>query len=72
MTLIRDDEDAELPDVVRVAAQATLLLIKKYISLMNDCELYIIAIGMPCHQYLLSLRLLTIPSYVSGQKTEVV
>ena len=45
MTLVRDDEDSELPDVVRVAAQAVLLLIDKYYSLMKDCELYVIAIG---------------------------
>jgi len=46
MTRVRDDPEKELPSVVRVAAQATLLLIKKYYALMNDCELYIIAIGM--------------------------
>jgi hypothetical protein len=45
MTLVRDDDDSELPDVVRVAAQAVLLLIDKYYSLMKDCELYVIAIG---------------------------
>jgi hypothetical protein len=45
MTLVCDDEDAELPNVVRVAAQAVLLLINKYYSLMKDCELYTIAIG---------------------------
>jgi hypothetical protein len=45
MTLVRDDEDMELPNVVRVAAQAVLLLIDKYYRLMKDCELYTIAIG---------------------------
>lgn len=45
MTLVRDDDDSELPNVVRVAAQAALLLIDKYYSLMKDCELYVIAIG---------------------------
>ena len=30
MTLVCDDEDMELPNVVRVAAQAVLLLIDKY------------------------------------------
>ena len=45
MILVRDDEDAELPNVVCVAAQAVLLLINKYYSLMKGCELYVIAIG---------------------------
>jgi hypothetical protein len=44
MTAVRDDEDSELPNVICVAAQATLLLIEKYFSLINDCELYLIAI----------------------------
>ena len=45
MTLVCDDEDSELTNVVQVAAQAVLLLIDKYYTLMKDCELYIIAIG---------------------------
>jgi hypothetical protein len=45
MTLLCDDEDMELPNVVHVAAQAVLLLIDKYYYLMKDCELYTIAIG---------------------------
>ena len=45
MTLVRDDEESELPNVVCVAAQVVLLLINKYYTLMKDCELYIIVIG---------------------------
>ncbi|KAF8232541.1 hypothetical protein L208DRAFT_1561799, partial [Tricholoma matsutake] len=45
ITLVHDDEESELPNVVCVAAQAVLLLINKYYTLMKDCELYIIAIG---------------------------
>ena len=45
MIRVRDEPDAELLDVVRVAAQAALLLIEKYYTLMNECDLYIIAIG---------------------------
>jgi hypothetical protein len=45
MTLVHDDKESELPNVVCVAAQAVLLLIDKYYTLMKDCELYIIAIG---------------------------
>ena len=43
MTLVHDDDDNKLPNVVCVAAQAVLLLINKYYSLMKDCELYVIA-----------------------------
>ena len=39
------DEDDELPNIVRVAAQAALLLTHKYSLLSADCELYQIAIG---------------------------
>jgi hypothetical protein len=46
MALVCADEDAELLNVVRVAAQAVLLLINKYYSLMKGCELYIVAIGV--------------------------
>lgn len=45
MVAVRDDDDAELPNVVRVAAQAALLLIDKYSIFTSDCELYQIAIG---------------------------
>jgi hypothetical protein len=45
MTLVHDDKELELPNVVCIAAQAVLLLIDKYYTLMKDCELYIIAIG---------------------------
>jgi len=45
MVLVCEDEDAELPNVVHVAAQAVLLLINKYYTLMKNCELYVIAIG---------------------------
>jgi hypothetical protein len=45
MTLVCDDEDMELPNVVCVAAQAVLLPIDKYYCLMKDCELYTITIG---------------------------
>lgn len=46
MVAVRDDNDAELPNVIRVAAQAALLLIDKYSIFTNDCELYQIAIGL--------------------------
>jgi hypothetical protein len=40
-----DDDDAELLNVVWVAAQAALLLIDKYSIFTSDCKLYQIAIG---------------------------
>lgn len=46
MVAVRDDGDAELPNVVRIAAQAALLLIDKYSIFTSDCELYQIAIGL--------------------------
>ena len=46
MVAVRDDDDAELPNVIRVAAQAALLLIDKYSVFTNDCELHQIAIGL--------------------------
>lgn len=46
MVNIRQAETAALPNIIRVAAQAALLLIDKYFSLTNECELYQIAIGM--------------------------
>ena len=62
MTLVRDDEDRELPNVVRVAAQAVLLLIDKYYSFMKDCELYVIAIGE--YKFSFFLPTLTLFSHV--------
>ena len=45
MVAVRDDMDAELPGVIRIAAQAALLLIDKYSIFTSDCELYQMAIG---------------------------
>ena len=42
-----------LPNVIRVTAYAALLLIDKYISLTNECELYQIAIGTYYNQFYL-------------------
>jgi hypothetical protein len=43
---IRDDEEEDLPNVIRVAAHAALLLLDKYFSLTDECEVYRIAIGI--------------------------
>jgi hypothetical protein len=43
---VRDQTYGDLPNVIRVAAQAGLLLIEKYFTLTEECELYQIAIGM--------------------------
>lgn len=40
-----DLQQVRLPNTIRVAAQAALLLINKYFSLTDECELYQIAIG---------------------------
>ncbi|KAF8239996.1 hypothetical protein L208DRAFT_1235128 [Tricholoma matsutake] len=46
MNLVCDNEESELPNVVCVAAQAILILINKYYTLMKETELYVIAIVM--------------------------
>jgi hypothetical protein len=45
LALIRAHNTTEAPNVVRVAAHASLLLLLKYHSLMDDCDMYPIAIG---------------------------
>lgn len=44
LAAVRDATD--LPNVIRVAAQASLLVCNKYFSLSDDCEVYRIAIAM--------------------------
>jgi hypothetical protein len=63
MNLVCDDEESELSNVVCVAAQAVLILINKYYTLMKDTELYVIAIGK-CAIFFLFL-VLTPSSHVS-------
>ena len=68
MTRVCNDPEDELPNVVRVAAQAALLLIEKYYTLMSECDLYIIAIGMYfCHSL---FQVLTIQSYLGVWATK--
>jgi hypothetical protein len=45
MISVRDATQGSLPNSIRVAAQAALLLIDKYFSLTDECEVYAIAIG---------------------------
>lgn len=49
----RDGEVIEVPAVIRVAAHAALLVFNKYHSLLGQCEIYPIAIGMFHHSILL-------------------
>lgn len=44
--LKRVREHESLPNVLRVAAHAALMLAEKYHSLNDECEVYRIAIGM--------------------------
>jgi hypothetical protein len=41
----RDDTENDLSNSIRTACQAALLLIDKYSTFTNDCEIYLIAIG---------------------------
>ena len=63
MNLVCDDAESELPNVVCVAAQAVLILINKYYTLMKDTKLYVIAIGK--HGILYYFLVLTLCSHVS-------
>ncbi|KAL6299790.1 hypothetical protein BKA93DRAFT_741807 [Sparassis latifolia] len=46
LTAVRDDVDVELPSVIRIAAQASLLVVGKYYALTDDTDVYRIAIAM--------------------------
>lgn len=43
----RDDDEHDVPNVVRVACQAGILLIDKYSTFAEDCDIYLISIGEP-------------------------
>ncbi|GBE89936.1 Putative AC transposase OS=Zea mays PE=2 SV=2 [Sparassis crispa] len=46
LTAVRDDVDMELPSVICIAAQASLLVVGKYYALTDDTDVYRIAIAM--------------------------
>ncbi|KAF8494903.1 hypothetical protein F5888DRAFT_1795030 [Russula emetica] len=56
MVAVCDDSDAQLPNVIRIAAQAALLLIDKYSIFTSDCKLYQIAIMMCPNRKLKSFK----------------
>jgi len=41
----RDDQENDVATVVRVACQAGIMLIDKYSTFAQDCDIYIITIG---------------------------
>jgi hypothetical protein len=43
--LVKARDNTEVPNVVRVAVHASLLLLQKYHSLTDECEIYRIAIS---------------------------
>jgi len=53
---VKEDRNGLLEDfqVIRIAAQAALLLIEKYSIFTAESELYIIALGESCSQNVLS------------------
>jgi len=68
---IRDDEEEDLPNIIRVAAHAALLLLDKYFSLTDECEVYRIAIGIS--NYIFMLKILNLYySNVSTYEAQVV
>jgi hypothetical protein len=44
----RDDPPPGTFNIIRIAAHAGVLLTQKYLSLMDDCEVYAIAISKHC------------------------
>lgn len=58
LNLVRDD--LELSKVMRVAAHASLMLLQKYHSLSDECEVYRISIGMFYSIYRLNMLYLTL------------
>lgn len=58
--LINASNDASLPDVLRIAAHAGVIVCEKYLALTDECEAYWIAIGkLNIMSYYLSLPLLS-------------
>lgn len=43
---LRDDDTEELSPILRVAAQAAILMVDKYTILTEESEIYYITIGM--------------------------
>jgi len=72
MVSVRDATQGPLPNSIRVAAQSALLLIDKYFSLTDECEVYAIAIGnhISCHIVMIIDSVQS--SHVPGPKTKVV
>ena len=60
-----------MPDVIRIAAQAALIMVGKYYALTNDCEVYRISIS---ESQLLCTEILLIntPSHVPEQEARLV
>lgn len=42
---LRDDEEHDVPDIVRIAAQAALMMVDKYSLFTDDSDIYLFAIG---------------------------
>lgn len=70
LTLVRDDSD--LKSVFRVAAQAALLMIAKYRALLDECDIYTIAIRKCQINSSMSYLLRMATSYVSRPQSTVV
>lgn len=65
VSLIKARDNADAPNVVRVAAHASLLLLQKYHSLTDDCKVYRIAIGKP-FQHISAI----IETYINSRSNE--
>ena len=61
----RDDAVNDVSDIVRVACQAGIFLIDKYSTFADECDIYIIAIGVYFFQISCILLISLVASYVS-------
>ena len=58
--------DCEVPDVIRIAAQAALIMVSKYYALTDDCEVYRISIS-ESQLLCTDILLINTPSHVPKQ-----
>ena len=70
LALVHDH--ASMPKVICVAAHASLMLVEKYHSMNDECEVYRIAIAEFRNWYCGCYRLMLPNSDVSGQETKMV
>lgn len=64
LTAARDDEEHDVANVVRVACHASILLLEKYLGIIEDHDIYILAIGMCYLQWHITYSFLALMEFV--------